>query len=298
MPINILTLNYIYRIQYMDTKPLNPLAKHFRQAAIYFRLPSQGRYWTEGSLNLPVTGEIAVYPMTARDELTLRTPDALMNGQGVIDVIQSCCPDIKDAWRMPSTDVDSTLIAIRIASYGQGMDLTAKCPKCNEPHELSVNLSEVMSRIRYPNYSEKIDVGGVHIKLKPQEYFSVNQTDQIRFEEQRIISSLTDTSLSEDARIVAYSKHMQKIVNLNIKILTDSTEYIETEDGTLVTDQSYIIEFYNNCETSVVQAVQEKLTALLESTRIPPVDVACDACQAPFSIPLAFDYSSFFAKGS
>jgi hypothetical protein len=196
-----------------------------------------------------------------------------MNGQGVIDVIQSCCPDIKDAWRMPSTDVDSTLIAIRIASYGQGMDLTAKCPKCNEPHELSVNLSEVMSRIRYPNYSEKIDVGGVHIKLKPQEYFSVNQTDQIRFEEQRIINALTAEDATDEFRVATYSKHMERIVELNIKILVDSTEYIETTDGDIVNNPEYILEFYHQCETQIVTTIQTRLAELLESTRIQPVDV-------------------------
>jgi hypothetical protein len=61
--------------------------------------------------------------MTTKDEITLKTPDALLNGQGVVNVIESCCPAIKDAWAMPSIDVDATLIAIRIASYGNQMDL-------------------------------------------------------------------------------------------------------------------------------------------------------------------------------
>ena len=100
----------------------NPLAKHFRQPAIYMKLPSQGRFWPSEALNLPATGAIPVYPMTAKDEIVLRTPDALMNGQGIIDVIQSCCPNIVDAWRMPSIDVDAVLVAIRIASYGNQMD--------------------------------------------------------------------------------------------------------------------------------------------------------------------------------
>ena len=99
----------------------NPLAKHFRQPAIYIQLTSQGKFWPENTLELPVTGKIPVYPMTARDEITLRTPDALINGTSVVEVVQSCCPNIKDAWEMPSIDVDSTLIAIRIASFGHGI---------------------------------------------------------------------------------------------------------------------------------------------------------------------------------
>jgi hypothetical protein len=70
----------------------NPLAKHFRQPAIYLRLPSQGQYWPENAITLPVTGELPVYPMTTKDEITLRTPDALINGTGVVSVIESCIP--------------------------------------------------------------------------------------------------------------------------------------------------------------------------------------------------------------
>ena len=57
--------------------PNNPLKQYFRQPAIYIRLPSQGKNYPEGSLNMPPTGELAVYPMTAIDEITYRTPDAL-----------------------------------------------------------------------------------------------------------------------------------------------------------------------------------------------------------------------------
>ena len=31
------------------------------------------------------------------DEITFKTPDALLNGQATVDVIQSCIPNIKDA---------------------------------------------------------------------------------------------------------------------------------------------------------------------------------------------------------
>ena len=104
--------------------PQNPLAKHFRQPVIYLKLPSGGAYWPDGSIDLPLNNEIPVLAMSTKDEIVLKTPDALLNGQGVVNVIQSCCPNIKDAWKMPSVDVDATIIAIRIASYGNQMDFT------------------------------------------------------------------------------------------------------------------------------------------------------------------------------
>ena len=109
----------------MSNSSPNPLAKHFRQPVLYIKLPSNGRWWPEGSVDIPVTGEIPVYSMTAKDEITMKTPDALMNGSSTVHVIESCCPSIHNAWKMPAIDLDSILIAIRIASYGKEMEFTS-----------------------------------------------------------------------------------------------------------------------------------------------------------------------------
>ena len=88
----------------------NPLQKHFRQPAVYLRLPAGGRFWDSKALEMPESMEIPIYPMTIKDEITIKTPDALMNGQGVVDVIHSCCPSIKNAWATPSVDLDAIFI--------------------------------------------------------------------------------------------------------------------------------------------------------------------------------------------
>ena len=77
----------------------NPLNKYFRQPAVYISLPSGGNY-PPHVVTPSKTGELGVMPMTAKDEIRFKTPDALMNGVGVVDVIHSCIPDIKDAWQI------------------------------------------------------------------------------------------------------------------------------------------------------------------------------------------------------
>ena len=94
----------------------NPLQKYFRQPKIYLSLPSKGHWYPEGAIEMTENGELPVYAMTAKDELAFKTPDALLNGQSVVDVVKSCLPNIKDPWLMPSIDVDAILIAIRIAT--------------------------------------------------------------------------------------------------------------------------------------------------------------------------------------
>jgi len=281
----------------MDSKLANPLHKYFRQPAIYLKLPSGGQYWPEDAIKLPVNGEIPVYPMTTRDEITLRTPDALINGAGVVSVIHSCCPDITDAWRMPSIDVDAVIIAIRIASYGNTMSFTSQCPKCSTIHDYGLDLQQTLSRIRMPDYHIPANVEGLKIKLYPQPYFATNQSNQIQFEQQKLIQAIQDTELSDEIRSVEIKKHMEKIVELGILNLTNSTEYIEMPDGTRVDNKEHLIEFYSNCSSSISKQVNEHLVEFNRVGAVPSLPVNCTECNHPFEIEITFDFASFFEEG-
>ena len=114
----------------------NPLKQYFRQPAIYLKLPSNGRFWPAGSLEMPPNQELPVFPMTAMDEISYKTPDALFNGQATVDVIQSCVPAIKDAWQIPMVDMNPVLVAIRIASSGHNINIESKCPACENINDL------------------------------------------------------------------------------------------------------------------------------------------------------------------
>ena len=282
----------------MVTNTSNPLMKHFRQPAIYLKLPSNGAYWPEGSIDLPVTNEVPVLPMTTRDEITLRTPDALLNGQGVVDVIRSCIPSIKDPWKMPSVDVDAALVAIRIASYGADMEVNSNCPHCKEMNSHTIDLSHIMPRYKMPAYDHLVDVDELKIKLKPPAYFSVNRNSQIMFEEQRILQAINDETVPEATRTIRFNEHMSKLISLNIDSLTASTQYIETPDGLKVTDENFIRDYYANASTGAVKAVRERLDSLSEEATLPKVQVQCESCEATYDMSIEFNYSTFFDQGS
>ena len=208
------------------TESQNPLIKHFRRPAIYVKLPSNGAFWPDGTLELTATGDLAILPMTTKDEITIRTPDALLNGTGVVDVIQSCVPSIKDAWKMPSTDVDAVLIAIRIASYSSSMEVETICPHCQDENTYSIDLNNVLQAIKSPNYNETLTVDGLIFKFKPQQYFEANKANLVNFEEQKILNTVSDTELSDEDRSKRFIDHLNRLVELNAQIYVDSTEYI------------------------------------------------------------------------
>ena len=274
----------------------NPLSSYFRQPAIYLKLPSQGRYWPDESLDLPVNGEIPVFPMTARDEILLRTPDALANGSGVVELIKSCCPNIIDPWKMPGCDVDAVIIGIRIASYGQIMDFDSACPHCGHDNTHGVDLTTTLDNLKLADYQTPVSVEKLRIKVKPQQYFSVNQTGRINFEEQQLLKSINDLE-DEEIKVQKFNEQLKRLVALNIQIVTDSTEYIETEHGQKVHSPEYIKEFYENADNRILKTVQNHLEKINKDAEVPAQQVQCEDCTKGYAVNVTFDYSNFFGKG-
>jgi transcription elongation factor Elf1 len=310
LPINNNEYSTIYGNQNMSTEPVfpqvtgtapvqktNPLAKFFRTPAIYIGLPSGGRYWPEGTLDMPENEELPVFPMTNRDEITLRTPDALINGQGVIDVIQSCIPNIKDGWKMPSLDVDACLMAIRIASYGHSMDFEQTCPACEHEDVYSMDLRHTMSTVKCPDYDHPGEFGPVRIKFKPQTYANVNKSNQVAFELQKMAQNAED--MSEEDQTVAAAVQLEKFSNLNIATMASVIEYIElVESGERIEDSEYIKEFFANIDNTLFMKIQEALVEITKDANVKPSKVACTNCGNEVELNIMFDYASFFARGS
>jgi hypothetical protein len=264
---------------------------------MYIKLTSGGKYWKEGSIDMPGTGEIPVLPMTTKDEIILRTPDALVNGTSVVQVIESCCPNIKDAWAMPSIDVDSTLIAIRIASYGQHMPISSDCPACKEENDYDIDLAESLSNVRLPDYITPIVTDdGLSIKLKPMAYSQVSKSGGTKLEEEKLVQALANPDLSEEVRIAEYDKHVKKMIDLNLDNIVACTDSI-TADGVIVTDPVYIREYYANAESTVMRKINTRLDMIAAEAGIKPHDATCNECGHKFKLAVEFDYSSFFAKG-
>jgi len=279
----------------MTDSQQNPLAKHFRTPAIHVKLPSNGEFWPEGSLNLPVTGEVAIYPMTTKDEINIRTPDALLNGSGVVNTIQSCVPSIVDAWKMPAVDVDAVLIAIRTASYGNTMDVESKCPHCGEQNEYAVDLNNVATSINMPNYADEHVIDGLTFKFRPSRYFEVNKTNLVNFEEQKILKIISDPSLDDDEKTEKFTAHLQRLADLNNQVYVNSLEYIKLPDGNKVTDQGFMMEYFRNADRKVGAKIKEIISEFNQAMSIKPVDVTCHECNTEFKLTLTFDYSTFFA---
>ena len=273
----------------------NPLAKHFRQPAIYLKLPSQGRYYPPNGIELSVTGEIPVYPMTVKDELSMKTPDALLNGESMASLIRSCCPNIQDPWSIPAIDLDDIFIAIRLASYGHSMDVTSTCPHCENVNEYAVNLDSLLQNLAPADYSESLSVEGLVVKFRPQAYKDINKTNLATFEQRKLVNNITDADIPDEEKQRLFEESFKKITELNVSIIIDSIESIFV-DQTLVTDPAMIKEFLDNCSRLTYKSIKDKIQELAKKNSVAAVDVVCtnEECNKPYQTPLVFDQSNFF----
>jgi hypothetical protein len=277
--------------------PNNPLKQYFRQPAIYIRLPSQGKNYPEGSLNMPPTGELAVYPMTAIDEITYRTPDALYNGQATVNVIQSCIPDIKDAWLVPSTDVDTLLISIRIASYGHDMDFGTTCPACKKDGERTIDLRTVLDSIRTADYSKTITAGDMEIFFKPLNYGHLNNNNQMQYENQKLLQMLPDSGISEADKMTALSDALKKITDITVLALAQSIAAVKTPQAT-VYEIEYIEEMLKNCDGKLFNQIRDFILDLKANSEMKPLALVCDECSHEYTQSITLDMASFFGYAS
>lgn len=279
----------------------NPLSKYFRQPAIYIKLPSQGRYYDKQTFTPTETGEIPILPMTAKDELAFQTPDGMMNGQSTVDVVKSCVPNMLDPWQMVNYDTDVILLAIRIATYGETMEIKFVTPVTNEEQSATVNLPQMLEQIAQFKIEDYATTSkGFKVKISPLTYKTLTKVQVAQFEQQKILGTINDSALTEQQKQTAFSKSWHNINDVNFSLLVDSIGEITSPDGDVVNDRKQILDFVAKADTKTIKEIEKKLQELRVQAQTPPLKIKATEEQvkagvpATFEVPMTFDNSNFF----
>lgn len=279
----------------------NPLAKHFRQPKLYVRLPSKGQFYPTGAIEITENGEYPVLAMTAKDELMFKTPDALLNGQSTVNVIQSCMPNIKDAWKIPSIDIDAILIAIRIATYGEQMDLNFTIPGSGEERVYALDLRILLDQLNSSEYDNIINIDNFKFEISPLNYKSFTETAIKTFEEQRLFKVINDQEMNELEKLALFNQSFSRLTDINISQIAKSVVSIQVAGEDPVTNTEHILEFFENADKDIFKKIIEHIEAQKKKFTVQPLTVKTteedQAKGAPESvdIPIMFDQSNFFA---
>ena len=271
----------------------NPLIQAYRKPNMYVTLPSGGRFYKDKP-KLSADNELAVYAMTARDELITKTPDALFNGEATVSLIKSCCPDIKDPNNMPVSDLLVILVGIRQASFGKDIDVDVKCPKCEHQNQLTLDASAMLSNTKSTSSDQECMIQD-DIKVTCNPYTLQDRTTlQVQqIKQQKMIASLADAKLDDNARQELFGKTFVEIAELTVALITNSISSVNA-NGEVISDKELIKEWLQTITKGDYDKIKNKVEELSESGLETAFNAECQECQHKWKTGVDLDVANFF----
>lgn len=280
----------------------NPLQGFYRTPKTYTQIPSQGMFYSPDIIEMTAeTREVAIKAMTSQDEMLFKNPEALLNGEAVINALKSCVVGLGDTKKLLANDVDALLVAIRIASFGDDMDITITCPECKEENTFGFDLNGCLSNMSFLEESYDIHLdNGLTVNIKPHLYSDTLKSMMSAFEQSKLIKSLDDTSKTEEERLKLFSKSFKHLVNLNFEVFCNSINYISHEQEGIhiendLKNRSNILEFLKNIDKTDSDKIQEKITEVNSKGINKNTHATCTKCGHEWETMIEIDPVVFFS---
>ena len=271
---------------------INPLQKYFRPPKVYVSLPSKGIYSAPGAIDQ--TEDIPVYPMTGMDEIMLKTPDALLNGEATVKVIESCVPAIKNAWEVSNLDIDLLLTAIRLATYGHEMSVTHTCPNCSTHNDYEIDVRQFVEHFDRCTYDNTIALGELIVKIRPLNYRQITDYNLKNFALQRQLAQGLDRDSDEEKQKIVNALFNQ-LADIQAEIYLEGIDSVDVPEGA-VDRKEFIKEWLANSEKSIYDAIKEQIEKNRQTWKLPPQHVKCPECGTDAEFDVDLDQAGFFGR--
>ena len=284
---------------YVENKVSSFLEKYKRQPKIYIDLPSNGVYYNNTVIQDSQYTQIPIFGMNTMDEIMLKTPDALFSGQATVDVIKSCAPLILDPWNLVGFDIDYVLMAIRIATYGETMPITANCPKCNSENTADIKLPSILDSLQKHEPTKTLTLKDLTFNLRPLNYREFTDFSRESFIIEKQLVQLERAELSDEEADKQRQQLFDARTKLNLKLTLRHVATIsagEDQETNLEEIEKFIVnndsEFYGQLQTSVQQ--------INDAWGMPKFDMKCsnENCGNIYQTGISVDYASFFGTNS
>lgn len=195
-------------------------------------------------------------------------------------------------------DIDTALVAIRLATYGHELDIGTTCPGCNNRDDYTIDLRTVLENITVGKFDEGVQLGDLKIMFKPMTYRNINDNSLAQFEEQKTIQMLQGSDQIDDVeKIARLGDALKKITSITTLAIAKMIDKVVTPTG-VVTELEYISEWLNNCDKNTFNSIRDRVLELKEQSEIKPVQIVCDECGNEYPQPFTLDMSNFFEDAS
>jgi hypothetical protein len=273
----------------------NPLIAAYKKPALYVSLPSKGRFY-DPAPKLSVDNELAVYAMTARDELISKTPDALFNGEATVALLESCCPDIENPRQIPVNDLIVLMLAIRQASYGKDLDVDLQCPSCESLNMLSIDATKLLAKVKQNDTDNCVLLdNNFKVKLKPYnlEDRTLLQIQQIK--QQKLIQGLVNSKLDESDKTKRFGETFVELADLTINLIANCIISVQGPETEEISDRDLILEWLKTINKRDYDTIRDRVEQLSDSGLDTVFKAQCTSCQHEWSTDVELDMANFFA---
>lgn len=248
----------------MEATKHNPLKQYYRQIKMYLRLPSGTTYYAPGVIDFNDSGEVGILPMTGQDELILKNPDALLNGEALTSVIESCVPAVKNVKVLLNNDINALITAIRAVTFKDGLQNEITCPNCGHQNTYKLDLMQSINGMQFlePDYVVNLD-SGLSVFLKPYGFTDVLSGLHMQFEQAKFARAIEMQNLSEEERLSLLSKSFKQITALTFTLMCNSIiKIVDESHGINVTDREFIADFLKNTEKEDADKIEKVMTEI------------------------------------
>lgn len=274
----------------------NPLSNFYRSKEVYVKLPSEYRYFTVKP-NVSNDDELGVMPMSSKDEMLLKIPDTLYNGEVLFEIIKSIVPDIVDPYEVTLPDVDIILLATRIATYGKDMDVSVKCPHCNKSGNYAIDIPSLLAKVKPIPANHEIEINSLNVKFKPNSLKTVSANRIASLETQKLARQMSAEDPPETTRL-KFKDALERATAANFVLTADTIESVTLPDGSVVSNIDQIIDWMSNTDTKTIKVLKKQGEIVNDNGLQKTFKFVCsnEECEKDFSSSIEFNPAFFFKQ--
>jgi len=277
------------------TQQNNPLKQYFRQIKMYLKLPSGGNYYKPGVIELNEKGEVGILPMTGKDELVLKNPDALLNGEALIEVMLSCIPALKQPRALLTNDIDVLITAIRYATYNDSLETNLRCPKCTQENTFKLDLQYALDNMSELDLEYVINLdSGLSVFVRPYLFPDLLKGLHAQFEQTKLARAVENESLTDEQRSAIFVKGFKEVAITKFDLITSSIVKVVDEDNNVdVADSKYIKDFLQNIDKKSLDSINDLIIKINEIGIKRTFTAKCEKCEHQWESEIDFNPVNF-----
>lgn len=291
------------------TEQKRSLTDFKRRETVFISLPSGGKPYPPGSIQLAPSGELGIKPMTTADQITLSNPESLISGDATAKIIESCVPGVMYPETLVAPDIEAIFAGIRLATYGENTEIELNCPECQHYHafDMPIRFSLDNMKLLPDNPKAVIEVNDgdesimLDVYVRPYSLIESTQDANIRFQQSKAAQLLfnDDETLENSSLNSEFFKSIQNIATETVKLVSHCIVKISDPKNDTdfdLNDKNVILEWLNNLPGKEAEKITNLVGSINSEFGIKKdIDVTCEKCQHEWKASINFDPSSFFA---